>query len=291
MAKKTHYRQLGRQAQRRRAERTTERRKRRAGLTKVAAIVVAFGLATGGFLAFSGGQPDDLASPTPDASETSEPSPTATGSPGEAIGTVDPYLPLADETACGAEPPLEATAPKPQFSAPAQVLEENTKYFATFTTSCGEIVVKLLPETAPQTVNSFVFLADAGYFDGQIFHRLDSSIDVVQGGDPTGTGTGGPGYSIPDELSGSDTYGPGTFAMANAGPNSGGSQFFFITGENGHLLDDNPAYTVFGQVVEGLDILQLILGLPIQDPSGATGIEGQRPVQAIYIESVVISNG
>lgn len=290
MAKKTHYRQLSKQAQRRRAERTTKQRERRTSLTKVAAIVVAFGLATGGFLIFSGGQPESEPSPTPStpgASESEAPSPSA--APGEAIGTVDPFLPLADQTACGAEPPLEATAPKPQFSAPAQVIEENTKYFATFETSCGEIVVKLLPQTAPQTVNSFVFLAEQGYFDGQIFHRLDTSIDVVQGGDPTGTGTGGPGYSIPDELSGEDTYGPGTFAMANAGPNTGGSQFFFITGENGHLLDDNPAYTVFGQVVEGLDVLVRILQLPIQDPAG--GIEGQRPVQAIYIDSVTISNG
>lgn len=290
MAKKTHYRQLSRQAQRRRAERTSKQRERRTTVTRVAALVVAFGLATGGFLIFSGGQPEDQPTPTPSTPTASESeAPSASASPGEATGTVDPFLPLAEQTACGAEPPLEATAPKPQFSAPAQVIEENTKYFATFATSCGEIVVKLLPQTAPQTVNSFVFLAEQGYFDGQIFHRLDTSIDVVQGGDPTGTGTGGPGYSIPDELSGEDTYGPGTFAMANAGPNTGGSQFFFITGENGHLLDDNPAYTVFGQVVEGLDVLQRILQLPIQDPAG--GIAGQRPVQAIYIESVTISNG
>lgn len=289
MGKRSRYRELNRQAQRRAAERRAERAHRLALLTKIAAGVVALALGVGGFLLFSGGEPQD-GLPGGGSESVATESPSPIGNPGEQTGTVDPS-PLAAETACGAMPPATASDPKPQYAAPAQVIEPNTRYFATFETSCGQIVVKLLPETAPETVNSFVFLTEQGYFDGQILHRLDSSIDVVQGGDPTGTGTGGPGYTIPDELTGDETYDPGAFAMANAGPNTGGSQFFFITGDNGHLLDDQGLWTIFGQVVEGLDVLQKIISLPIQDPSGVSGITGQRPVQAIYIESITISNG
>jgi peptidylprolyl isomerase len=132
-----------------------------------------------------------------------------------------------------------------------------------------------------------VFLAKEGYFDGQYVHRLDTSIDVVQGGDPTGTGSGGPGYAIPDELKGDESYTPGTLAMANAGANTGGSQFFLITGPAGTNLDGNPNYTIFGKVIEGLDVAKRIQSLPIVD-AGSGDISGQRPVQAIYLESVTI---
>jgi len=157
-------------------------------------------------------------------------------------------------------------------------------------TSCGTIVIELLAEQSPQTVDSFVFLAQQGFFDGQRFLRLDTSIDVIQGGDPTGTGTGGPGYSIPDELTGNESYGPGVLAMANGGPDTGGSQFFLITGNAGHRLDANPAYTIFGMVVEGLDVAKRIQELPIQDPSGGIG-PGQQPKESVYIDKVTIREG
>jgi cyclophilin family peptidyl-prolyl cis-trans isomerase len=131
-----------------------------------------------------------------------------------------------------------------------------------------------------------VFLAEHGYFDGQRILRIDTSIDVLQGGDPTGTGSGGPGYSIPDELTGDESYGPGVFAMANAGPDTGGSQFFIITGEDGHLLDDQGAWTIFGQVTEGLDVAQTIQDIRIQDATA--GLAGQQPSLAVYLESVTI---
>jgi len=153
-------------------------------------------------------------------------------------------------------------------------------------TSCGDIVIQLLAEDAPETVNSFVFLARRGYFDGQRILRIDTSIDVLQGGDPTGTGSGGPGYTIPDELTGDESYGPGVFAMANAGPGTGGSQFFIITGEDGHLLDDQAAWTIFGTITSGLDVAQAIQEIPIQDP--AAGLSGQQPVQAVYLQRVTI---
>jgi cyclophilin family peptidyl-prolyl cis-trans isomerase len=169
-------------------------------------------------------------------------------------------------------------------------IDGKVAYTATMVTSCGTVVIELDAKAAPQTVNSFVFLARKGYFDGQYFHRLDTSIDVIQGGDPEGTGTGGPGYSIPDELGKRPTYPPGTLAMANSGPNTGGSQFFLIAGPDGHHLDDNPSFTVFGRILEGLDVAKRILALPIVDPD-ADDLSGQRPERAVYIERVRIEAG
>jgi cyclophilin family peptidyl-prolyl cis-trans isomerase len=235
-----------------------------------------------------GGDGGPSATPTPDP--TASPSASPSGDPGTKTGTVRPE-PGPEEVACGAEVPQGALRPKPQFNAPAQVIEDGSAYTATFETSCGDIVVELLADTAPETVNSFVFLAQEGYFDGTRIHRLDTSLDVIQGGDPVGEGTSGPGYTIPDELEGGETYGPGVFAMANSGsPNSGGSQFFLITGNNGHQLDANPAYTIFGTVIEGLTVAREIQALPIQDPDAAAAgdISGQQPAQAVYIEKVTI---
>ena len=124
----------------------------------------------------------------------------------------------------------------------------------TIETSVGDIAATLDADSAPCTVNSFTSLASQGYFDGTECHRLTTAgIFVLQCGDPTATGTGGPGYSFPDELDGGETYGAGTLAMANAGPDTNGSQFFIV-------YDDSqlpPAYTVFGTVsAEGLEVVQ-----------------------------------
>jgi peptidyl-prolyl cis-trans isomerase B (cyclophilin B) len=276
------------------------RRHRRKQLTTIAvALVVA--LVGGTVLAYAflgGGDSNQAASPSAGptaatgtsglsgASGQTGPSPSPAGKPGTQTGTVKP-TPGPDTVACGASAPADALKPKPQFNAPARVLEKGKSYTATVQTSCGNIVIRLLADSAPQTVNSFVFLAEQGFFDGTRIHRIDTSIDVLQGGDPTGTGTGGPGYSIPDELSGQETYGPGTLAMANAGANTGGSQFFLIVGDKGHNLDSSPNYTVFGQIVKGLDVAQEIEQIPIQQPGG--DISGQQPAQAVYLEKVTIS--
>ena len=278
MPKRTRNRQLARQHERRHAERQQQQRKRQ---TTRALVVLVIALVGGGiaYFALSGG--DDTQAGASGATT----GPTgATSSP----KTVKP-TPGPAEVACGGTEPKAATEPKPQFTAPKQVVKPGKTYTAEVQTSCGTIVIELLADQAPQTVNSFVFLAQEGYFDGQRFHRLDTSIDVIQGGDPTGTGTGGPGYSIPDELTGNESYGPGTLAMANAGPDTGGSQFFLITGDAGHNLDANPAYTIFGMVTEGLDVAKQIQQLPIQDPSA--GISGQQPTQSVYIEKVTIHEG
>jgi cyclophilin family peptidyl-prolyl cis-trans isomerase len=292
MSKRSRERQLAKLAARRQAERDAHRRRRQRILGAVGVVAAVSLLVVAGTIIFNG---DDAsqASPSPTVSPSGSPSasPTPQAKPGTKTGTVDPQ-PAPAQVACGAEAPDGAGKPKPQFAGPPPMkIDPATTYIATMETSCGTIVIELDAKTAPKTVNSFVFLANHGYFDGQYLHRIDTSIDVLQGGDPTGTGSGGPGYSIPDELQGGETYGPGVFAMANAGAGTGGSQFFIITGKNGHKLDASPNYTVFGHIVRGLDVAQRIQKLPIKDPAAASqgDIAGQAPKEAVYIDSVTIT--
>ena len=138
---------------------------------------------------------------------------------------------------------------------PEMQLAPGAGYYANIRTEKGGMRARLFAEQAPVTVNNFVFLARDGYFDGTTFHRAIKGF-VVQGGDPTGTGTGGPGYSIPDEFSAELRHDrPGILSMANAGPDTGGSQFFITYAATPHL-DDRHA--VFGEVVEGLETLDQI---------------------------------
>ena len=157
-------------------------------------------------------------------------------------------------------------------------IDPDHRYTATMTTSMGELVIALDPIKAPQTVNSFVFLALHHYFDGIIFHRIINGF-VCQGGDPTGTGRGGPGYRFDDELPKPGQYEIGSVAMANAGPNTNGSQFFLISGPSGAALP--PQYTLFGKIVKGLDVLDAMQRVP-------TG-GGDRPRVDVVIESVTIT--
>src|SRR5918997_568191 len=147
-------------------------------------------------------------------------------------------------------------AGKQQFSkAPEMALDPQKDYFATFHTAHGPIRVKLYAQEAPITVNNFVFLAQQGFYDGTTFHRVIKNF-MVQGGDPTGTGTGGPGYKIKDEFHPKRRHDrPGILSMANAGANTGGSQFFITHTATPHL--DNR-HSVFGEVVEGLENLMKI---------------------------------
>ena len=139
-------------------------------------------------------------------------------------------------------------------------LDLTKKYSATFKTDKGDIKVALFASKAPNTVNNFVFLAREGYYNDTIFHRVIPDF-MVQGGDPTGTGRGGPGYSFRDEFEPSLKHNkPGILSMANAGPNTNGSQFF-LTHVPTPWLDNKHA--VFGEVIEGLDVL---LSIPPRDP-------------------------
>lgn len=134
------------------------------------------------------------------------------------------------------------------------------KYSATLTTEKGDIVIDLFADQTPVTVNNFIFLAREGFYDGTIFHRVISGF-MAQGGDPTGTGRGGPGYRFADEFIPSLKHDkPGVISMANAGPGTNGSQFFITHGPTPHL---NNKHSVFGQVVSGMDVL---LSIPERDP-------------------------
>ncbi len=144
-------------------------------------------------------------------------------------------------------------APKQWNSAPDMVIDPSKRYTATMSTSMGDLVIALDAVQAPNTVNNFVFLAREGYYDGVIFHRIIPGF-MIQGGDPTGTGGGGPGYELPAEFN-ETKHVRGILSMARtADPNSAGSQFFIcLNYENTRALDKK--YTVFGKVTEGLDVI------------------------------------
>ena len=146
------------------------------------------------------------------------------------------------------------------YSAPPPMsIDANRRYTATMKTDKGDVKIELYPKDAPQTVNNFVFLAREGFYDGVIFHRVIPDF-MAQGGDPTGTGTGGPGYNFGDEPSG-QKHETGSLSMANAGPNTNGSQFFICYEAQPHL---NGRHTVFGKVVDGMDVVR---SFAVRDPS------------------------
>jgi peptidylprolyl isomerase len=176
-------------------------------------------------------------------------------------------------------PAFDGSAPRQQeFSSPPEMgIDTSKRYTATVDTSMGEIVIALDAINAPITVNNFVFLALHHYYEGVIFHRIIKGF-VLQGGDPTGTGRGGPGYRFPDEPV-KQRYQLGSLAMANAGPNTNGSQFFVISGADGVRLP--PQYNHFGQVVKGLEVVEAIQNVETD--------RSDRPRQDVVINSVTIT--
>ena len=160
--------------------------------------------------------------------------------------------------------------------APALTVDTTKSYTAVLDTNHGEITLDLDVGRSPLTVNNFVFLAREGFYDGVTFHRCIPGF-VIQGGDPTGTGSGGPGYRFRDELDGPGAYTRGTVAMANAGPNTNGSQFFICVADVGLP----HAYTIFGEVTAGMDAVDSILEVPTD---GA-----DRPKQDCVIRTVTIT--
>jgi len=166
-------------------------------------------------------------------------------------------------------------------AAPLMCINTSKTYTATMQTSQGgPITIAFDPKQAPKTVNNFVFLARYHFFDGVTFHRIVPDF-VIQGGDPKGDGTGGPGYTIPDELPKQGQYKLGSVVMANTGqPNSGGSQFFIITGQQGVQLP--PQYSLFGQVTGGMDVVNKIAAL------GVPGAPNGEPKEKVTMTSVTI---
>jgi cyclophilin family peptidyl-prolyl cis-trans isomerase len=208
---------------------------------------------------------------------------TSTVAPWPTVDSAEYQAFRSQETACGAEAP--APAHVMQFDAPLDAGVTGPVQVVLHT-SCGDITLELDPALAPETVNSFVFLARQGYFDGTVAHRVFPGF-VFQAGDPTASGSGDPGYSLPDEFPAAGfSYVKGTVAMANSGtPNSGGSQFFIALDD----IDLDPAYTVFGRVVAGFDVLETIAALPMgANPSDSIN---SRPLQTVYMEVVEVVGG
>ncbi|MGW0249644.1 peptidylprolyl isomerase [Nocardia goodfellowii] len=165
---------------------------------------------------------------------------------------------------------------------PGMTIDPGANYTATLNTSCGAVTIALDAAKAPRTVNSFVFLANEAYFDHTRCHRLTTQgIFVLQCGDPTATGTGGPGYQIPDENLAGATYAAGTVAMANAGPNTNGSQFFLVT-QDSQLP---PNYTPFGKITAGMEKLTAVANGGTKDGTG----DGA-PAADMVIDSVAVAN-
>jgi cyclophilin family peptidyl-prolyl cis-trans isomerase len=176
-------------------------------------------------------------------------------------------------------PEPDGSSPKQQTfdSAPPMCIDPAKRYSAEMVTSHGTLTIALDPISAPMTVNNFVFLARYHYYDGVIFHRIIPGF-VLQGGDPTGTGRGGPGYRFADELPKPRRYELGSLAMANAGPDTNGSQFFVISGPQGIGLP--PQYALFGKVVKGIEVVEKI---------DAIGTGSGKPKETVTIQSVTIT--
>ena len=160
--------------------------------------------------------------------------------------------------------PEESLMTNKEWSIPPKMtIDEQNEYTAVIETDLGNIVLRLFANESPITVNNFVFLAQEGYYDGVMFHRVIHDF-MVQGGDPTGTGSGGPGYMFGDEVNNGLKFDkPGLLAMANAGPGTNGSQFFITHVPTPHLTGN---HTIFGEVIEGMDT---VFAIPERNPQNA----------------------
>ena len=214
-----------------------------------------------------------MAAAAQDATPAASPA-TATGTPIEALE-------------CWSDEPDSSKSGYNQYPGVPEMKIDTTKaYFATVVTNRGTIVIQLYADVAPVTVNNFVCLATNDYYDGVIFHRIIRDF-MIQTGDPTGTGRGGPGYQFNDELPGEElNYTEGSVSMANAGPNTNGSQWFISNANNGGRLQ--KVYTIFGQVVEGQDVVDTISEVPVS--MNAQG-EQSVPGATITILDIIITEG
>lgn len=180
------------------------------------------------------------------------------------------------------EQSVTTTKPKKYDKAPEMTIDLTKKYLARFTTNKGTFEASLDPTLAPKTVNNFVFLARDNFYDNLVFHRIVKDF-MIQGGDPNGDGSGGPGYKFDDEPITKD-YKPGILAMANSGKNTNGSQFFIMAGDysGGKLPKD---YVIFGEIAEGMDTVFKIAETPVEQSSSG---ENSKPKEQITIEKVEI---
>lgn len=271
MSKRTHDQQVARGRDKRAAD-PMERRKRRSQIVIIVMVVLLVLSLVGTALVglAGGGDPE----PSIDDLEEQLAELQAEGGPPEDIE----LCPAADD----APEPIEQEFDEP----PVFELAADAEVTATFVTTCGDVVVELLPGDAPVAVGNFVGLVEEGFYTGTPFHRTQWDF-VIQGGDPSGDGTGGPGYSIEDELELPATFEPfgdqlveyprGTLAMANRGPDTAGSQFFVVQADPGYPFP--PDYTVFAAVLEGMDVIDRI---------AAGAEEGSIAVDPVVVIEVVV---
>ena len=268
------------------AEREALRRKERQR-TMFTSIVVLLLVGIGGVLIYVSAQ-----DPAADLAESPSESEGASESASEA--------PDNREVACGGTAPAQAGEEKKTYPKADQVLEDGKDYRAVMTTSCGKITIDLYEEEAPESVNSFVFLAQNGFFDGLEIFRNAASIGALQTGAGTNEATFDIGYKLKDELAKAkaDGYPPGVLALANSGPNTAGSQIFFVYNDKFKLP---PSYTVFGKAdPAGIKVLQKIGAIPNVPPppppspapselAGQPPQDTEKPSELIYIDSVEIT--
>jgi cyclophilin family peptidyl-prolyl cis-trans isomerase len=206
---------------------------------------------------------------------------SATGTPTPTPALTSAPTPVHTPTATQTPPPTPTI--KVYSAPPPMTIDQNKQYTATIKTNYGDIVVELFPKDAPLAVNNFVFLARQGFYDWVKFHRVVKGF-VIQSGDPTGTGMGGPGYKFADEPVTRD-YVPGTLAMANSGPNTNGSQFFITLADLSGQLPKK--YTIFGLVTSGFDVVQEIGNVPCKANPSLPG-EISVPTVDVHINSISI---
>lgn len=266
MPKRSHEKRLEKLAARRAAQRRRKQRQRTTLITAVVVLVVV-GLGFGGYSVYkSKTNTEAAAKPTPSAS------------------------PSAAAVACGGSVPADASINKPMAKEPPKMtIDPNKTYTAVVDTSCGEFKIQLDPKLAPNTVNSIVHLADEGFYNGLTFHRIAKGF-VIQGGDPKGNGTGGPGYTTVDKPPKDAKYPIGTVAMAKTGsepPGTAGSQFFIVTSNSAQAAlapkGQGGLYAIVGHVVSGMDVVNRIAALPIQ----GGGTDGA-PAQKVYMMTFAI---
>lgn len=290
MSGNKRQRELGRAKYERQQERRTTSRARRRRNQRVVAVLVVLALVAGSvaWVVYANRSTDDAVASATDASINSSElaaiiqsaqAATEAGTSSPSAGTTDE--PIGEPAVLDCRAPGTVRANDKSYSAPAAGDAVST---LTLATNCGKIVIEL-DRAAPKTIESAAFLAREGFYDNTKCHRLtNSGIFVLQCGDPAGDGTGGPGYTVPEEnlpAAGDANYPAGTVAMANAGAGTGGSQFF-IAYDDTTLPGD---YTIWGHVTEGLDIVKEIASVGVEDGSG----DGT-PRQPVFIESATVQS-
>jgi peptidyl-prolyl cis-trans isomerase B (cyclophilin B) len=272
--KKERQRKLARERMLRQQARRAQRAHKARQITIVAVVCcVVAGLGVGGYFLFAGPGGSKAAAVSATSSASAAPSASASAS-----ASASPQA----EPATTCSYPASGTASRTVGTPPAKP-DYKAAYQATIRTNRGDVVINLLNSKATCTVNSFVYLAAKNYFNGTRCHRLTtvSPLYVLQCGDPTGTGSGGPGYKFNNENLAGAKYTQGTIAMANSGPNTNGSQFFIVY-KNSTLA---PSYTPFGEVVKGLGIIQNVARA---GSDNANGSGDGHPKEKVVIESVTI---